>query len=200
VSDVVPPRRVVVAADRVALPGAPNLENALAAVAAAECLDTPAEAIVDALTRFEGLPHRSQLVAEAGGVRWVDDSKGTNVDAAAKSLEGYAPGSVLLILGGRDKHGDFGALRAPVGRHVRTVLTIGEAAPLIERALEGAAPLESAGVMDEAVRRAARLARPGDTVLLSPACASFDQYRNFEERGRHFAALARQAAGGSHGP
>ena len=197
--DVGGANHAVVAADRLALPGAHNLENALAALASGECLAAPGTAIVDALTRFEGLPHRSQLVAQGHGVRWVDDSKGTNVDATAKSLEGLAPGSVLLILGGRDKHGDFSALRDLVRTTTRAVLTIGEAAPAIERALEGAARLESCGTMGEAVARAARLVRSGDTVLLSPACASFDQYRNFEERGRHFAALARKAAEERHG-
>jgi UDP-N-acetylmuramoylalanine--D-glutamate ligase len=192
--------RAVVAADRLALPGAHNLENALAALAAAACLGVPEAAAVDGLTRFEGLPHRSELVAESDGVRWVDDSKGTNVDATAKSLEGRPPQSVLLILGGRDKHGDFSALRDVVRATARTVFTIGEAATSIERALEGATRVEACGTMGEAVARAARLARPGDTVLLSPACASFDQYRNFEERGRHFAALARKAAGQRHGP
>jgi UDP-N-acetylmuramoylalanine--D-glutamate ligase len=199
-SDVSGKRRPVVAADRLALAGAHNLENALAALAAAECLGIAEDAIASALTRFDGLPHRTQLVADADGVRWIDDSKGTNVDATAKSLEGHAPGSVLLILGGRDKHGDFAALQPLVRTNARAVLTIGEAAPAIERALDGAAPVERCGTMGEAVARAARLARPGDTVLLSPACASFDQYRNFEERGRHFAALARQVAGGRHGP
>jgi UDP-N-acetylmuramoylalanine--D-glutamate ligase len=99
---------------------------------------------------------------------------------------------VLLILGGRDKHGDFGKLVEPVARAARVVLTIGEAAPLIERALAGAAPIESRGAVESAVARAAELAQPGDTVLLSPACASFDQYRNFEERGNHFAELVRR--------
>ncbi|HEY1433923.1 MAG TPA: UDP-N-acetylmuramoyl-L-alanine--D-glutamate ligase [Thermoanaerobaculia bacterium] len=199
-SDVPGERRAVVAAKRLALPGAHNLENALATLAAADCLAAPAAAIASALTDFEGLPHRSELVAEGAGVRWVDDSKGTNVDATRKSLEGHAPGTVLLILGGRDKHGDFAALRDLVRASARAVLTIGEAAPVIERALDSAAPIESCGTLGEAVARAARLARPGDTVLLSPACASFDQYRNYEERGRHFAALAREVARGSHGP
>ena len=199
VSDVAAPRHAVVAAGRLALPGAHNLENALAALAAAECLGAPQDAIVSALTRFEGLPHRSRLAAESGGVRWVDDSKGTNVDATLKSLEGYAPASVLLILGGRDKHGDFAALRELAGRNARVVLTIGEAAAVIEKALDGAAPIERAQTMEAAVARAAALARPGDTVLLSPACASFDQYRNYEERGDHFARLARAAAKGPHG-
>jgi UDP-N-acetylmuramoylalanine--D-glutamate ligase len=147
------------------------------------------------LADFEGLPHRSELVAESGGIRWVDDSKGTNIDATAKSIEGYAPGAVILIMGGRDKHGDFAALRDAVGRVASRVLTIGEAAPLVEKALSGTAPIERCQTMDRAVARATEIARPGQTVLLSPACASFDQYANFEERGRHFAELARAAAG-----
>jgi UDP-N-acetylmuramoylalanine--D-glutamate ligase len=187
-------RREVLAADRLSLPGAHNLENALAALAAAECLDAPPAAIEKGLTGFPGLPHRSEKVAEASGVTWVNDSKGTNVDATAKSLEGRAPKSVLLILGGRDKHGDFAKLAGPVAHAARIILTIGEAARVIEEALAGTAPIENRGTMERAVTRAAELARPGDTVLLSPACASFDQYRNFEERGAHFAALARAAS------
>jgi UDP-N-acetylmuramoylalanine--D-glutamate ligase len=101
---------------------------------------------------------------------------------------------VLLILGGRDKHGDFSKLVAPVARAARIVFTIGEAAPIIEESLGAAVPEERSRTLDRAVARAALLARAGDTVLLSPACASFDQYANFEERGRHFASLARQAA------
>jgi UDP-N-acetylmuramoylalanine--D-glutamate ligase len=184
----------VLAADRLSLPGAHNLENALAAIAAAECLEAPPSAIEGSLTSFRGLPHRTEIVAEVAGVTWVNDSKGTNVDATAKALEGRAPKSVVLILGGRDKHGDFSKLAAPVARSVRVILTIGEAAPVIEHALAGSAAIERSGTMDEAVARARDIAQPGDTVLLSPACASFDQYRNFEERGAHFAVLARRAA------
>jgi UDP-N-acetylmuramoylalanine--D-glutamate ligase len=199
VSDVEGSRREILAAERLALPGAHNLENALAAAAAAQALGTPEAAIVEALTRFTGLPHRTELVAEARGVRWIDDSKGTNVDATAKSLEGFPDGTVLLILGGRDKHGDFAALAPLVAKRARLVLTIGEAADIIEEAFAGAVPIVRSGAMPAAVARAAELARPGDTVLLSPACASFDQYRNFEERGNHFAELARKAAGNPHG-
>jgi len=187
-------RRSVVAASELALPGAHNLENAMAALATAECLGTPAAATLDTLTRFEGLPHRTQLVASGGGVNWVDDSKGTNVDETAKSLEGFPDGSVILILGGRDKHGDFAALAGLVGKRARLVLTIGEAAGTIEAALAGKANVERRVTMEQAVARAREVAKPGDTVLLSPACASFDQYKNFEQRGRHFAALARAAA------
>jgi UDP-N-acetylmuramoylalanine--D-glutamate ligase len=136
---------------------------------------------------------------ESDGVRRIDDSKGTNIDATKKSLEGYGAGSVILILGGRDKHGDFAALTPAVRAAVRLVLTIGEAAGVVERALASVVALERTGTMERAVARARQVARPGDTVLLSPACASFDQYRNFEERGDHFAALARAAVEAGHG-
>ncbi len=193
-SEVAGARRPVLPEGRLALQGAHNVENALAALAAADCLSTPADAIWEGLTRFHGLPHRTELVAERRDVRWIDDSKGTNVDATKKSLEGYADKNVILILGGRDKHGDFQALADVVSRAVRQVLTIGEATEKIEKALAGVVPIERSGTMENAVRRASALARPGDTVLLSPACASFDQYANFEERGAHFARLAREMA------
>jgi UDP-N-acetylmuramoylalanine--D-glutamate ligase len=186
-------RHALIAAASLAIPGAHNVENALASLAAAESLGAPPEAVRDGLVRFQGLPHRTELVVEKDGVRWVDDSKGTNVDATRKALEGYRDRSVLLILGGRDKHGDFASLAGGAGRAARVVLTIGEAAGTIERALAGAAPVERCGTMERAVARAETLAQPGDTVLLSPACASFDAYANFEERGRHFAALVRAA-------
>jgi UDP-N-acetylmuramoylalanine--D-glutamate ligase len=194
VSEVGGEARPILLGKDLALPGAHNVENALAALAATACLGTPEEAIAAGLAHFKGLPHRTELVVEKDGVAWVDDSKGTNVDATKKSLEGFPPGRVLLILGGRDKHGDFGALAPVVARAARLVLTVGEAAPTIEKALSPVVAIENSGTMDKAVRRAAELARPGDTVLLSPACASFDQYKNYEERGEHFARLAREIA------
>jgi UDP-N-acetylmuramoylalanine--D-glutamate ligase len=194
VSEVAGSKRTVLPANDVALPGAHNLENALAALAAAQAVGASDEAIAEGLRAFHGLPHRCELVLEKGGVRWIDDSKGTNVDAAAKSLEGFPEGRVLLILGGRDKHGDFPSLAPVVRRAARIVFTIGEAAEVIERALGGVLPVERTGTMQGAVERARLLARPGDVVLLSPACASFDQYKNFEERGRDFARLAREMA------
>ncbi|HEY7862298.1 MAG TPA: UDP-N-acetylmuramoyl-L-alanine--D-glutamate ligase [Thermoanaerobaculia bacterium] len=197
VSEASGKRRDYGPARAISLPGVHNLENALAAAAAAESLGAPAAAVGESLARFEGLPHRMQLVAESGGVRWVNDSKGTNVDATIKSLEGMPAGSVLLILGGRDKHGDFPQLAGPVARAARAVLTIGEAAGPIAKALEGTVPIESCGTMERAVERAASLARRGDTVLLSPACASFDQYVNFEERGNHFETLVRRFGNGN---
>ncbi|HEY6051065.1 MAG TPA: UDP-N-acetylmuramoyl-L-alanine--D-glutamate ligase, partial [Thermoanaerobaculia bacterium] len=197
VSAAAGPLRTVLPLRDLSLPGAHNVENALAAVCAADALGAPAEAIREGLEEFPGLPHRMELVLERGGVRWVNDSKGTNVDATKKSLEGYPDGSVILILGGRDKHGDFAALAPLVARAARRVLTIGEAAAVIEPHLKNSVEVERRETMDRAVARAAEIARPGDTVLLSPACASFDQYRNFEERGAHFARLVRETAHGA---
>ena len=181
-------RRRLCAAAEVALPGLHNLENALASAAAAELAGASPEAIRSGLTLFAGLPHRTELVAVAEGVAWVDDSKGTNPDAVVKSLAGFPDGRVILILGGSEKGSDFSILARPVARKARLVLTIGQSAEKIERAIAGA-ETRRAGDMERAVDLAAEAARPGDTVLLSPACASFDQYRNFEERGDHFRGL-----------
>jgi UDP-N-acetylmuramoylalanine--D-glutamate ligase len=131
------------------------------------------------------------LVRERQGVRWINDSKGTNVDATLKSLESFAPSSVWLILGGKDKAGEFERMRDLVAEKTRAVITIGKAADRISQALEGAATIVPAGDMQHAVKWAAEHAKKGDTVLLSPACASFDQYRNFEHRGEHFEELVR---------
>ncbi len=196
-------RRRLLGVNEIALAGVHNLENAMASAAAAECLGVPAEVVAEGLASFAGLPHRCTKVGEIGGVGWVDDSKGTNPDAVVKSLAGYRDGGVILILGGSEKGSDFSVLREEVSRAARLVLTIGASAEKIERALEGLR-VERAGDMKRAVERAAAEARAGETVLLSPACASFDQYRNFEERGEHFASLVaalerRPAPAGSHG-
>lgn len=171
------------------LQGVANVENALAAWLAARALDVDDDAVRAAFESFGGLPHRMVLVRDRGGVRWVNDSKGTNVDATLKSLESFAPASVLLILGGKDKSGEFERMRELVGEKARAVITIGKAANRIAAALEGAATIVPARDMDHAVEWAAQNAKEGDTVLLSPACASFDQYRNFEHRGQHFEEL-----------
>jgi len=121
----------------------------------------------------------------------VNDSKGTNIDATLKSLESFPPSSVLLILGGKDKAGEFERMRELVAEKTRAVITIGKAAERIAEALDGAATIVPMGDMERAVRWARENAREGDTVLLSPACASFDQYRNFEHRGEHFEELVR---------
>lgn len=173
------------------LEGTPNVENALAAWLAARAVGVDDVDVQIAFGTFAGLPHRMVLVRELDGVRWVNDSKGTNVDATLKSLEGFGDASVILILGGKDKAGEFERMRDLVAAKARTVLTIGSSAKRIAEALDGAAPLVDTNDMQRAVRWARANAKSGETVLLSPACASFDQYRNFEHRGEHFEELVR---------
>lgn len=179
----------------VPVPGPHNLENAMAAALLAAALGTPAAAIGAGLRAFRGLPHRLERVREIDGVAFYDDSKGTNLDATAKSLEGFGDASVHLILGGRNKGADFRDLGAIVGRKARKVYLIGEAAAEIARALEQRAPglpLARAGTLERAVAAAAQDAGPGEVVLLSPACASFDQFRDFNHRGDEFQRLVRE--------
>jgi UDP-N-acetylmuramoylalanine--D-glutamate ligase len=165
--------------------------NVLAAMALAETMHVPLDAMKRAVARFKGLPHRTELIVERDGVRWIDDSKGTNVGATVAALSGMdAP--VILIAGGEGKGADFQALRAPVAQRARAVVLIGRDAVLIEKALAGVVPVTNAQDMQAAVRAAARLAQPGDVVLLSPACASFDMFRNYEHRGQVFAQAVRE--------
>jgi UDP-N-acetylmuramoylalanine--D-glutamate ligase len=173
------------------LAGLANVENALAAWLAARAAGVDDVAVQIAFGAFAGLPHRMVLVRERDGVRYINDSKGTNVDATLKSLEGFPPASVLLILGGKDKAGEFERMREPIAEKTRAVITIGKAADRIASALEGVAKIVPMGNMQHAVQWASEHAKAGDTVLLSPACASFDQYRNFEHRGEHFEELVR---------
>jgi len=164
--------------------GAHNVANALAACALARALGVPRERLREGLGSFRGLPHRLELVARRGGVEWYDDSKGTNVGATTAALRGLGKRAVL-ILGGDGKGQDFSPLREPVARHAAHVLLIGRDAALIEAALVGVAS-ERCPSLEEAVARAARLARPGEAVLLSPACASFDMFRDYRHRGEVF--------------
>lgn len=180
--------------DDLPLLGDHNLANALAAALAAVRGGVPLRAAAEGLAAFSGLPHRHQLVVHRRGVRWVDDSKGTNVGATAAGLAGYPPGTVHLILGGLGKGQDFAPLRQAVAGRVARAYLIGTAAGDIAAALAGTVPLEECGTLAEAVERAASLAREGDTVLLSPACASFDQFRDYAHRGDEFARLAREVA------
>lgn len=173
------------------LQGQANAENALAAWLAARAIGVNDVDVQIAFGTFAGLPHRMVLVRELEGVQWINDSKGTNVDATLKSLEGFAGSSVILILGGKDKAGEFERMRELVSAKTRTILTIGKAADRIAEALQGASEIVSAGDMQRAIAWAREHAKSGDTVLLSPACASFDQYRNFEHRGEHFEELVR---------
>jgi UDP-N-acetylmuramoylalanine--D-glutamate ligase len=184
------PRVIATRAD-LALPGAHNVENALAALAATLPLGVTPEAAVATFRSFRGLPHRTALVRVRAGVSYYDDSKGTNVDATLKSLEGFPDGTVHVILGGKEKGDDFGRLRPVVGRKARRVLLIGAAGPSIGRALGSPAGVEvvPCGTLERAVEESATAARPGEIVLLSPACASFDQFRNFEHRGDVFERL-----------
>lgn len=188
------PRALFAAAD-VPLAGVHNLENAMAAALLARAVGAEPEAIADGLAGFRGLPHRLERVAEAGGVTWYDDSKGTNPAAVLKSLEGFDDGSVHLILGGRNKGADFADLRQAVARKARRLYLIGEAAGEAAGALQGTVPHEHAVTLRAAVTLAADHAKPGEVVVLSPACASFDQFRNFAHRGRVFQALVRERLG-----
>jgi UDP-N-acetylmuramoylalanine--D-glutamate ligase len=173
------------------LQGQANAENALAAWLAARAVGVDDMDVQIAFGTFAGLPHRMVLVRELDGVTWINDSKGTNVDATLKSLEGFDGSSVILILGGKDKAGEFERMRDLVASKARTILTIGKAADRIAEALHGTSEIVAAETMNNAIRWARENAQAGDTVLLSPACASFDQYRNFEHRGEHFEELVR---------
>jgi UDP-N-acetylmuramoylalanine--D-glutamate ligase len=182
--------RVLAVAD-LPLSGLHNASNALAACALASSIGAPLAALAAGLRSFRGLPHRMSLVAERGGVAWYDDSKGTNVGATVAALRGMAR-PAILILGGEGKGQDFSPLSPALRGHARHVLLIGRDAPLIERALSGSEiPVERAATLKAAVKRATALARPGDAVLLSPACASFDMFRDYRHRGEVFAAAVR---------
>jgi len=142
---------------------------------------------------FPGVEHRLQFVAEIAGVQFFNDSKATNVDATEKALEAF-PGNLLVILGGKDKGSDYRPLRPLLERGARRAFLIGAAAEKIAGQIEGAVPLERSGTLERAVHAAFEAARPGDIVLLAPACASFDQFQNFEHRGRVFVELVRELA------
>ena len=175
--------------------GAHNRENAAAATAAARAAGIGDDAIAEALRTFPGVPHRLEPVGDAGGVRFVNDSKATNVAAASRALAAYADEPVHLILGGSLKGESFAPLAEAIGPNVRSIHLVGEAAPVLAAALAGL-PFEDAGTLASAVERAAAAARPGDVVLLSPACASYDQFDNFEHRGDEFRRLVAELAAG----
>jgi UDP-N-acetylmuramoylalanine--D-glutamate ligase len=173
------------------LRGAHNRENAAAATAAARAAGLDDAAIAAALRTFPGVPHRLELVAEAAGVRYVNDSKATNVAAARRALAAYAGEPVHLILGGSLKGEDFRPLADAIGENVRSIHLIGEAAAQLGAVVGG----HDDGTLERAVRHAAAGAVAGDVVLLSPACASYDQYDNFEQRGEEFRRLSRSLSG-----
>ncbi|HSV18658.1 MAG TPA: UDP-N-acetylmuramoyl-L-alanine--D-glutamate ligase [Casimicrobiaceae bacterium] len=185
---------LIMPASALSLVGRHNAQNALAALALASSVAKVSRPMLDALARFEPLPHRMERVADVHGVRFINDSKGTTVAATQVALDGLAQ-PVVLIAGGDGKGQSFRPLRSAVDRACRAVLLIGRDAPLVARGLADAhPPVEMVGTLDRAVERAFELAQPGDAVLLSPACASLDQFRDYTERGERFRALVRARA------
>jgi UDP-N-acetylmuramoylalanine--D-glutamate ligase len=173
--------------------GAHNAANALAALALGEALALPLTAMLEELRNFAGLAHRSQWIADVRGVAYIDDSKGTNVGATVAAVAGM-PGPLVLIAGGDGKNQDFTPLAAAFRGKVRHVVLIGRDAARIAAALEGVCPIERCATLPQAVQAAARAARAGDTVLLSPACASFDMFRDYAHRAAVFAEAVQELA------
>jgi UDP-N-acetylmuramoylalanine--D-glutamate ligase len=174
--------------NEIPLPGAHNVENVLAAVTAARLAGVEAPAIGGAIRSFKGVEHRLEFVAEINGVRYYNDSKATNVDATLKALDAF-PGRILIILGGKDKGSDYTLLQKPLREKAILALLIGAASGKMESQIAGSVAVERAGTLQRAVEIASQAARPGDIVLLAPACASFDQFQNFEQRGWVFKDL-----------
>jgi len=173
------------------LAGAHNVENVLAAVSATRLAGADAAAIAKGVRTFSGVEHRLEFVAEISGVRYYNDSKATNVDATLKALDAF-PGRILILLGGKDKGSDYTVLQKPLREKAILALLIGAAAEKIESQISGSVAIERAGTIERAVEIASHAARPGDVVLLAPACASFDQFQNYEHRGRVFKDLVHQ--------
>jgi UDP-N-acetylmuramoylalanine--D-glutamate ligase len=173
--------------------GAHNAANALAALALGDALNLPRAAMLAELTEFAGLPHRSQWVAAVNGVTYIDDSKGTNVGATLAAVAGM-PGPLVMIAGGEGKNQDFSPLAAAFRGKVRHTVLIGRDAPRLARALAGVCTLEICTTLPQAVQAAAHAAHPGDTVLLSPACASLDMFSDYAQRGRVFAQAVQELA------
>ncbi|MGB2623187.1 MAG: UDP-N-acetylmuramoyl-L-alanine--D-glutamate ligase [Candidatus Acidiferrum sp.] len=193
---------VLLNVEHIPLAGAHNVENALAAAAASRLAGASAADIAKGVRSFAGVEHRLEFVVEIGGVRYYNDSKATNVDATLKALDAF-PGRILIILGGKDKGSDYTVLQKPLREKAILALLIGAAAEKIEKQIAGSVALERAETLERAVETASHAAQSGDVVLLAPACASFDQFQNYEHRGRVFKELvqqlAKQTAGASSG-
>ncbi|MGA8111341.1 MAG: UDP-N-acetylmuramoyl-L-alanine--D-glutamate ligase [Acidobacteriaceae bacterium] len=183
------------------LRGAHNVENVLAAVCAARLAGVDAVTLRQAVMDFHAVEHRLEFVANINGVDFYNDSKATNVDASMKAIAAF-PGGIHLILGGKDKNSDYRQMRPLLQERVRVVYTIGAAAEKIHTHIEGSVPIVSAGTLEEAIARAGARAEPGEIVLLAPACSSFDQFENYEHRGRVFkeTVLARRSLGALTAP
>jgi UDP-N-acetylmuramoylalanine--D-glutamate ligase len=180
---------------KIPLKGEHNVENVLAAVCAARLAGVPVDAIQRAIEKFQAVEHRLEYVATLHGVEYYNDSKATNVDATAKAVAAFSAG-IHLILGGKDKGSDYTMLSPLLRERVRAVYTIGSAAEKIESQLRGVISIHSCATLDGAVNAAASAARPGEVVLLAPACSSFDQFENYEHRGRVFKELVGRRRGG----
>jgi UDP-N-acetylmuramoylalanine--D-glutamate ligase len=173
------------------LAGTHNVENVLAAVAATRLAGATPDVIASGVRSFTGVEHRLEFVSEIAGVRYYNDSKATNVDATLKALDAF-PGRILIVLGGKDKGSDYALLQKALREKAILALLIGAAAEKIEHQIAGSVPIERAGTIERALEIASHAARPGDVVLLAPACASFDQFENYEHRGRVFKELVHQ--------
>jgi len=174
----------------IALPGMHNVENVMAAIVAARFCGCPQESIIQTVSTFKGLSHRIEFSGEKNAVRFYDDSKGTNVDAVVRALETFST-PVILLLGGRDKDGNFEVLKPLLGRKAKQVILFGEARDRIEPQIGCDVPVSKEPTLRAATLKAYRDARPGDIVLLSPGCASFDEFKNYKERGDHFKEVVR---------
>jgi len=175
----------LVRASEIPLLGIHNQENIMASALVGNILGVPLFRIKDSIKNFQGLEHRLEKVTTFKGIDFYNDSKATNVDATLKSIQSFDQ-KIILILGGRDKGGDFKKLKKPIKKRVKEVVLIGEAGEKIQKALKGTVPMKMASSMEEAVSLGYSLAEPGDVVLLAPACTSFDMFQNFEERGMVF--------------
>jgi UDP-N-acetylmuramoylalanine--D-glutamate ligase len=181
----------LMAASEIPIRGLHNVENTMAAAAACRLAGANIDQIVSAVRTFHAVEHRLEFVRNVSGVDFYNDSKATNVDATLKALDAF-PGGLWVILGGKDKGSDYTLLRKPLSEKARAAMLIGAAASKIRGQIEGAVPLMDSKTLDVAVRDAYAAAKPGDTVLLAPACASFDQFDNYEHRGRVFKSLVAQ--------
>lgn len=187
---------LIIPVDQLPLPGAHNLENVLAAVVATRLAGVRPAQIEAGIKSFAGVEHRIEFVAEIHGVRYFNDSKATNVDATLKALDSF-PGRILIILGGKDKDSDYTQLRTSLREKAILALLIGAAAEKIERQIDGSVAIQRSGTLENAVAAAFHSAHAGDIVLLSPACASFDQFLNYEHRGRVFKELVHRLEKGT---
>ena len=186
-------RSEIMLSAEIPLKGAHNVENVLAAVCVGALLGVTPERIRQAVVNFKAVEHRLEYVATVRNVEYYNDSKATNVDATIKALESF-PANIHLILGGKDKDSDYSLMNDLLRRRVKRVYTIGAAAGKIESQIKGATEIVNAGTLEAAVKKAAAVAQPGDVVLLAPACASFDQFRNYEHRGKVFKEVVGELA------